>query len=99
FNKSLKFELINPYTDQYRIFLDFIPANSNYNRDFIQLVPMETLAGGVFGASDHLGDSVGAYIGYTVNGNRKVYLYMGRATNLNKSPAMSIYGNLGGGKS
>ncbi|HEF0384067.1 TPA: ATP-binding protein [Clostridium perfringens] len=99
FNKSLKFELINPYTDQYRIFLDFIPANSNYNRDFIQLVPMETLAGGVFGASDHLGDSVGAYIGYTVNGNRKVYLYMGRATKLNKSPAMGIYGNLGGGKS
>ncbi|BDU83834.1 ATPase (plasmid) [Clostridium perfringens A] len=99
FNKTLKFEMINPYTDQYRIFLDFIPGNSNYNKDFVQLLPMQTLAGGVFGANDQLGDKVGFYIGYTLNGNRKVYFYMGRATKLNKSPAMGIYGNLGGGKS
>ena len=99
FNKTLKFEMINPYTDQYRMFLDFIPGNSNYNKDFVQLLPMQTLAGGIFGANDQLGDKVGFYIGYTLNGNKKVYFYMGRATSENKSPAMTIYGNLGYGKS
>ena len=99
FNKDLKFEVINPYTDQYRMFLDFIPGNFNYNKDFIQLLPMETLAGGVFGTNDKLGDEVGFYIGYTLKGNKKVYFYMGKATSVNKSPAMGIYGNLGGGKS
>lgn len=99
FNKTLKFEMINPYTDQYRIFLDFISGNSNYNKDFVQFLPMQTLAGGIFGANDQLGDKVGFYIGYTLTGNRKVYFYMARATSENKSLVMTIYGNLGYGKS
>ncbi|WWU66825.1 ATP-binding protein (plasmid) [Clostridium baratii] len=99
FKKDCKFGVINPYTDQYRLFLNFIPGTKPFNKDFQELMSIKTLAGGIFGSDDKLGDNKGVYIAYTKRGNKKVYLYMGRATQENKSPATVFFGNLGSGKS
>lgn len=96
--KKMEFEVVNPLTDQYKLFLEFMPGIDRCSKDFVELMSMKTLAGGIFGSNDQLGDDRGNYIGYT-NSNKKVYLYMGRAPQENKSPAMTLYGNLGYGKS
>lgn len=96
--KKKKFNLVNPLTDQYKLFMEFIPGSSMYTKDYVDIVAMLTLAGGVFGANDKIGDEIGNFIAYTDSG-RKVYLYLGRAPYENKSPAMFIAGNLGYGKS
>ena len=40
---------------------------------------MTTLAGGIFGADDKIGDEIGKYIGYTSSG-KKVYFYLGTSS-------------------
>lgn len=99
FKKDCKFGVVNSYTDQYRLFLNFIPGTKPFNRDFQEIMSIKTMAGGIFGSDDKLGDDKGVYIAYTKRGNKKVYLYMGRATQENKSPATVFFGNLGFGKS
>lgn len=97
FNKR-KFNLVNPLTDQYKLFMEFIPGSSMYTKDYVDIVSMDTLAGGIIGANDKIGDDIGNFIAYTDSG-KKVYIYLGRAPQENKSPAMFIAGNLGYGKS
>lgn len=97
FNKG-GFNLVNPLTDQYKTFMEFIPGSSVYTKDYVDMLAIQTLAGGIFGANDRIGDEIGNFIGYTESG-KKVYLYLGRAPHENKSPAMFIAGNLGYGKS
>lgn len=92
------FNLVNPLTDQYKTFMEFIPGSSVYTKDYVDMLAIQTLAGGIFGANDRIGDEIGNFIGYTESG-KKVYLYLGRAPHENKSPAMFIAGNLGYGKS
>ncbi|WP_338631834.1 ATP-binding protein [Clostridium baratii] len=97
--KKLEFKMICPYTDQYKLFLDSIPAADGFCNDYIEPMAIKNLAGAMFGSNDKLGDNYGVYIGYTKYGNKKVYLYLGRAAQENKSPATLIIGNLGYGKS
>lgn len=97
FNKR-KFNLVNPLTDQYKLFMEFIPGSSMYTKDYVDIVSMDTLAGGIIGANDKIGDNIGHFIAYTDSG-KKVFIYLGRAPQENKSPAMFIAGNLGCGKS
>lgn len=97
FNKK-GFNLVNPLTDQYKLFMEFIPGSSMYTRDYVDIIAMNTLAGGIIGANDRIGDDIGNFIAYTDSG-KKVHLYLGRAPHENKSPAMFIAGNLGYGKS
>lgn len=97
FNKR-KFNLVNPLTDQYKLFMEFIPGSSMYTKDYVDIVSMDTLAGGIIGANDKIGDNIGNFIAYTDSG-KKVFIYLGRAPQENKSPAMFIAGNLGYGKS
>ena len=97
FNKK-RFNLVNPLTDQYKLFMEFIPGSSMYTKDYVDIVSMDTLAGGIIGANDKIGDDIGNFIAYTDSG-KKVYIYLGRAPQENKSPAMFIAGNLGYGKS
>lgn len=96
--KKMNFNIVNPLTDQYKSFLEFIPGAGTFNRDYVDLIPMTTLAGGIFGADDKIGDEIGKYIGYTVNG-KKVYFYLGRAPQENKAPVIFTAGNPGYGKS
>ena len=93
-----RFNLVNPLTDQYKLFMEFIPGSSMYTKDYVDIVSMDTLAGGIIGANDKIGDDIGTFIAYTDSG-KKVFIYLGRAPQENKSPAMFIAGNLGYGKS
>lgn len=94
----LGFNLAISSTDQYKLFMEFIPGAGVYNKDYVSLNSIQTIAGSIFGANDKIGDELGVYIGYTTSG-KKVYLYLGRAPQENMSPAMFIAGNLGYGKS
>ena len=96
--KKMSFNIVNPLTDQYKSFLEFIPGAGPYTKDYVDLIPMTTLAGGIFGADDKIGDEIGKYIGYTASG-KKVYFYLGRAPQENKAPVIFTAGNPGYGKS
>lgn len=96
--KKMSFNIVNPLTDQYKSFLEFIPGAGPYTRDYVDLIPMTTLAGGIFGSDDKIGDEIGKYIGYTASG-KKVYFYLGRAPQENKAPVIFTAGNPGYGKS
>ena len=96
--KNNKVVLVAPYTDQYKLFLDFIPGAFNFCIDFKSPMSVRTLAGLIPFSNDKLGNKNGMYIGYTPSG-KKVYLYLGQASQQNKSPAMMILGNPGYGKS
>ena len=96
--KKMSFNIVNPLTDQYKSFLEFIPGAGPFNKDYVDLIPMTTLAGAIFGADDKIGDEIGKYIGYTSSG-KKVYFYLGRAPQENKAPVVFVAGNPGYGKS
>ena len=96
--KTSKVSLVAPYTDQYKLFLDFIPGVFGFCKDFKSPMSVRTLAGLIPFSNDKLGNKKGVYIGYTRTG-RKIYLYLGEASQQNKSPAMIIIGNPGYGKS
>lgn len=88
-----------PAGDQWLLFNDFIPGSPRYVSDYIQRIPPETLASGMIGATQNLGDDKGLYIGTTGNLERPVYIDLRHASQKNRSPSFSIHGTLGGGKS
>ncbi|GKS12974.1 ATP/GTP-binding protein [Paenibacillus chitinolyticus] len=88
-----------PGGDQWLLFNDFIPASPRYVSDYIQRIPPETLAAGMVGATQELGDGKGFYIGYTGSLEQPVYVDLRHASQINRSPSFSIHGTLGGGKS
>lgn len=88
-----------PAGDQWLLFNDFIPGSPRYVSDYIQRIPPETLAAGMIGATQELGDGVGLYIGTTGSLQRPVYVDLRHASQINRSPSISEHGTLGGGKS
>ncbi|MGO4695544.1 ATP-binding protein [Paenibacillus sp. 2TAB26] len=88
-----------PAGDQWLLFNDFIPGSPRYVSDYIQRIPPETLAAGMIGATQELGDGVGLYIGTTGSLERPVYVDLRHASQINRSPSISEHGTLGGGKS
>ncbi len=95
-----EFTIIRSLTDQYKLFMEFIPGAKRYLKDFIMPLPCKMLAGSMFAASKELGDMEnGFYIGTTGNIKKNVFLNMARACLENKSAATTFFGNLGYGKS
>ncbi|WP_336775149.1 ATP-binding protein [Paenibacillus sp. MMO-58] len=88
-----------PAGDQWLLFNDFIPGSPRYVSDYIQRIPPETLAASMVGATQELGDGVGYYIGTTGSLQRPVYVDLRHASQINRSPSISLHGTLGGGKS
>ncbi|SFJ77254.1 AAA-like domain-containing protein [Paenibacillus sp. UNC496MF] len=88
-----------PAGDQWLLFNDFIPGSPRYVSDYIQRIPPETLAAGMIGATQSLGDGKGLYIGTTGSNQNPVYVDLRHASQINRSPSFSITGTLGGGKS
>lgn len=88
-----------PAGDQWLLFNDFIPGSPRYVSDYIQRIPPETLASGMIGATQELGDGKGLYIGTTGALDHPVYFDPANASQENRSPSMTISGTLGGGKS
>ncbi|MFC5402449.1 ATP-binding protein [Cohnella soli] len=92
-------QIENPSGDQWLLFNDFIPGSPRYVSDYIQRIPPETLASGMIGATQDLGDGTGFYIGTTGSLQNPVYVDLRHASQINRSPSFSITGTLGGGKS
>jgi hypothetical protein len=88
-----------PAGDQWLLFNDFIPGSPRYVSDYIQRIPPETLASGMVGATQELGDGKGLYIGTTGRLDHPVYFDPGHASQINRSPSITVTGTLGGGKS
>lgn len=93
------FSIVRPLTDQYKLFMEFIPGARRYTNDFIMPLPVSTLAGAIIGATRELGDKTGFYIGTTGNLQKKVFINFARACLENKSASATFFGNLGYGKS
>lgn len=88
-----------PAGDQWLLFNDFIPGSPRYVSDYVQRIPPETLASGMIGATQELGDGKGLYIGTTGRLDHPVYFDPGHASQINRSPSITVTGTLGGGKS
>lgn len=99
FYRDWQFAIERPIADQLKLFFNFFPSVSNMVRGYT--MPLTTLmaASGIFGATHSVGDNVGAYIGTTAKGMKKVFLDLALACRRNMSAAVSLIGNLGVGKS
>lgn len=93
------FVIEHPMTDQFKLFMEFIPSAGRYVKDYILPLPPQTVAGSMFPATRMLGDNVGAYIGTTGILEKPVFLSLARACQLNRSASAAFLGTLGGGKS
>lgn len=99
FYEDQNFMIERSYSDQLKLFMEFLPGTGRYVTDYIQPLPPRTLAGSMFAATRQLGDNVGPYIGTTGVVEKNVYLDIGRACLLNRSASAFFFGTLGGGKS
>lgn len=93
------FVIEKPMTDQFKLFMEFIPGSGRYVNDYILPLPPKTVAGSMFAATRILGDSEGPFIGTTGTLQKMVFLWLARACLLNRSATAAFLGTLGGGKS
>lgn len=93
------FIIEHPMTDQFKLFMEFIPGAGRYVTDYILPLPPQTVAGSMFPATRMLGDNSGPFIGTTGILEKMVYLNMALACQLNRSASAFFGGTLGGGKS
>lgn len=94
-----KFVLEKPMTDQFKLFMEFIPGAGRYENDYVLPLPPRTVAGSMFAATRILGDDQGPFIGTTGTLEKMVFLWLARACLLNRSASAAFLGTLGGGKS
>ena len=97
--EDVHFGIERPMSDQYKLFMEFIPGTGRYVTDYILPLPPKTLAGSMFPASRLLGDNEGHYIGTTGILMKKVFLNLAQACQRNRSASAAVIGTLGGGKS
>lgn len=91
-----EFEVVRPGADQMQLFMQHIPGTETFTRNFVKRLSPFTIAGGIFGVNNRVGDNVGFYIGMA-NG-KPVFFNPTQACLENKSPAGTAYGDLGFGK-
>lgn len=97
--EDMNFVIERPLTDQLKLYMSFIPSVRNLMKDFVhQLTPM-MLASGIVGVTRELGDRRGGFIGTTGEEEKPVYFSPELACLLNMSPAITLFGDLGTGKS
>lgn len=97
--KDMRFGIERPFSDQVKLFMNFIPSVKPTLKDYIMPLTAVALASGIMGVTHNLGDRVGPYIGTTGSERKSVFLDMGLACRINKSPAATFFGDLGYGKS
>lgn len=97
--EDMNFVIERPLTDQLKLYMSFIPSVRNLMKDFVhQLTPL-MLASGIVGVTRELGDRRGGFIGTTGEEEKPVYFSPELACLENMSPAITLYGDLGVGKS
>lgn len=89
----------HPMTDQFKLFMEFIPGAGRYVTDYVLPLPPQTVAGSMFPATRMLGDNEGPFIGTTGILEMMVFLNMAMACRMNRSASAFFGGTLGGGKS
>ncbi len=97
--EDMNFMIERPLTDQFKLFMEFIPGAGRYEHDYILPLPPQTIAGAMFAATRMLGDLQGPYIGTTGLINHNVFLNIAIACLRNRSASCAFLGTLGGGKS
>ncbi|MFT8352724.1 ATP-binding protein [Clostridium saccharoperbutylacetonicum] len=98
--EDAEFGIVRSLTDQYKLFMEFIPGTKRYLKDFVMPLNCKMIAGSMFPANRKLGDKENApYIGTTGEMKKNVFLNMARACLENKSASATFFGNLGYGKS
>ncbi|MDD4564941.1 MAG: ATP-binding protein [Eubacteriales bacterium] len=88
-----------PITDQFKLFMEFIPGAGRFVNDYVLPLPPRTVAGSMFAATRIIGDSEGPFIGTTGTLKKMVFLWLAKACQLNRSASATFLGTLGGGKS
>lgn len=97
--EDMNFVIERPLSDQLKLYMSFIPSVRNLMKDFVhQLTPM-MLASGIVGVTRELGDRRGGLIGTTGEEEKPVYFSPELACLMNMSPAITLFGDLGTGKS
>ena len=104
FYDDLNVKLVRPAGDMLGLHSEFLPASKRYINDYVQYVKSDFLAGLGFGATQHLGETTGIYMGYSVDTGRNVYLQPSLASQgvkgtVTNALASAFVGSLGGGKS
>lgn len=96
--RDLNFGIERPLTEQVELFMHMIPGTGFTVSDFKMRLHPQTVAAGIFGVNNELGDTSGYFIGFDSNG-KPVFLNLGLAC-LNDMSANAFFGGaLGGGKS
>lgn len=97
--EDMTFVFERPFTDQFKLFMEFLPGAGRYVKDYIIPLPPQTIAGSMFPVSRILGDNQGPVIGTTGILEKMVSLDMSEACQRNRSASALLIGTLGGGKS
>lgn len=72
---EINFVVERPLTDQFKLYMSFIPSVRNMMKDFVlPLTPM-TLASSIVGVTRELGDRRGGFIGTTGGEEKPVFLH------------------------
>lgn len=88
-----------PLGDQLRLYMSFMPSVLLLIKDFVLRLTPITLASGIVGVTRELGDNRGGYIGTIGKEEKPAYFSPELACLLNMSPAATLFGDLGTGKS
>lgn len=96
---DMNFVIERPLSDQVKLYMSFIPTVRNLMKDFTHRLTPMMLASGIVGVTRELGDRRGGFIGTTGEEEKPVYFSPELACLLNMSPAVTLFGDLGTGKS
>lgn len=96
---EMNFVVERPLTDQFSLYLSFIPSVRNLIKDFVQPLTPMTLASAIVGVTRELGDRRGGFVGTTGEEAKPVFFAPELACLMNMSPAVTLFGDLGTGKS
>jgi hypothetical protein len=93
-------QLARPTGDQFRAMRETALGSRTLLRDYVQVLPPETLAGAMPFAARGAGDPRGLLLGFTSGGLRRAVMLDPHLAPLReRSPSMAIVGTLGAGKS
>jgi len=93
-------QVARPTGDQYRALCESSLGSRTLLRDYVQVLPPETLAGAMPFAARGAGDPSGVLLGFTSGGLRRpVFVDPHLPPLRERSPSMAIVGTLGAGKS
>lgn len=96
---EMNFIVERPLSDQLKLYMSFIPSVRLLIKDFVLRLTPITLASGMIGVIRELGDRRGGYIGTIGREAKPVFYSPELACLMNMSPAATLFGDLGTGKS